>query len=434
MRGDADAAISHAQTARAALSADEASFYGNVSLPLGIAYVLRGQARAADAALAEASHVSLAAGNLATASVALGIRGLALTQQGSLRQAADVYRQIIALADARGGPSRAMVGNAYSGLGELLYEQNDLVAARLALQKAVEIGREWANGQDEVDGYARLAWVYQAQGQTIEAAEAMAQAERLLAQLAQSNRVFPWLGPLVEAAGARLALRQGRLEAARSWVRKWGLTLDAYTPHSANHAHEFEYFTYARILLAAGSPGDASLLLERMLRVAEADERLGAEIEARMLRALAQQARGDSAQALESLAHAVTLAAPEGYTRLFVDEGAPMRALLMRLRSQESKGGTLRHYIGLLLAAFDRVPTAAAVRPASQPLVEPLSAREREVLRLLAQGRSNAEIARQLVVAVSTVKTHLHHLFAKLQAADRLQAVTRARELGLLDR
>ncbi len=356
MRGDADAAIDLAQTARAALSEDEASFYGNVSLPLGIAHVLRGQARAADAALAEASRVSLAAGNLATASVALGIRGLALTQQGKLRQAADVYRQLIALADARGGASRAMVGNAYAGLGELLYEQNDLVAARLALQKAVAIGQEWANGQDEVDGYARLAWVYQAQGQAVEAAEAMAQAERLLAQLAQSNRVFPWLGPLVGATSARLALRQGRLEFAQRWVRERGLTLDSYTPHSANHAHEFEYLTYARVLLAAGSPDDASELLERMLRVAEEDERLGAVIEARMLQSLAQQALGESARALESLAQAVTLAAAEGYVRLFVDEGTPMRALLVRLRSQEPKGGALRRYLDLLLAAFDHAP------------------------------------------------------------------------------
>jgi LuxR family maltose regulon positive regulatory protein len=433
MRGDATAAIEHAEAARTSLSEDEAGFYGNVSLPLGIAYMINGRVRAAEAALAEASRVSLAAGNLATATVALGIRGIVLAQQGRLRQAAVMYRQIIALAEARGGAARAMVGNAYAGLGELHYEQNDLVASRLALQKAVAVGQEWANGQDEVDGYARLAWVYQAQGQAVEAAEAMAQAERLLAQLAQSNMVFPWLEPLVAAASARLALRQGRLEAAQRWVRGRGLTVESYTPRSASQAHEFEYLTYARVLLAMDQPTDATRLLGRMLAVAEDDERVGSEIEVRILLALVWQAQGESARALEMLARSAALAASEGYVRLFVDAGAPMRSLLVRLRTQAPKGGALRGYLDTLLAAFDRAPAVATARVASRSLVEPLSAREREVLLLLAQGRSTQEIARCLIVAVSTVKTHLHHLFAKLQAADRLQAVTRARELGMLD-
>ncbi|MBX5493272.1 MAG: response regulator transcription factor [Chloroflexi bacterium] len=123
----------------------------------------------------------------------------------------------------------------------------------------------------------------------------------------------------------------------------------------------------------------------------------------------------------------------EGYVRVFVDEGAPMRALLARLREKLPKGSVLRRYVDTLLAAFDRtgaVPPLAVGRPR---LIEPLSAREREVLLLLARGRSNQEIARELVVAVSTVKTHVHNLYAKLQAADRLEAVMRARELGLLD-
>jgi len=434
MRGDPAAAIAHAQAARAALPEAEAAFHGNVSLPLGIAYMLNGQMRAADETLAEACRVSLAVGNLATAAVALNMRGLVLARCGRLRQAADLYRHVIALAEARGGPSRAMAGDAYAGLGKLLYEQNDLVAARLALQQAIALGQQWANGQDEVDGYAWLAWVYQAQGQVVEATEAMAQAERLLDQLAQSNRIFPWLGPIVAAAGARLALRQRRLEAALRWAGERNLTVESYAPRSPTQAQEIDHLTYARVLLAAGKPDEASRLLGLMLEVSTDEERPGSEIEIRALHALAEQAQGESSRALETLAQAVTLAAPEGYVRLFVDEGLPMRSLLARLRTQQPKGSTLRRHLDLLLAAFERAPAASATQPPPHAMVEPLSARERDVLRLLAQGRSNQEIARHLVVALSTVKTHLHHLFAKLQAADRLQAVTRARELGLLDK
>src|SRR5262249_47960687 len=145
-------------------------------------------------------------------------------------------------------------------------------------------------------------------------------------------------------------------------------------------------------------------------------------------------ADGATAWALELLERSVSLAESGGYVRLFADEGTRMRSLLARLREHMARGGPLRGYLDTLLAAFGAVAPASPPRVDEGGLLEPISARELEVLRLMAEGHANQEIARQLVVASSTVKTHVHHLFAKLQAADRFQAVTRARQLGLLER
>src|SRR6185437_1387350 len=199
-----------------------------------------------------------------------------------------------------------------------------------------------------------------------------------------------------------------------------------------NHYYEFETLTRVRVLLAQSDLAQAEAVLTQLRPVAEAEERLSSSIEIDLLWALVAQAQGAFEQALDFLAQAVTTAHLVGYVRGFVDEGTPMRALLARLRERQRRGSMLRRACDTLLTAFDSSsPVVAPMRATAQP-VEALSEREREVLHLLAQGRSNQEIARHLVVAVSTVKTHLHHIFAKLQTTDRLRAVTRARELGLL--
>jgi LuxR family maltose regulon positive regulatory protein len=396
--------------------------------------MLSGQLRAANTALEEASRLSLASGNLPTTIIALNIRAVVLELQGQLEQAATVCRQAIQLTEARGGAARGLVATVYGELGAILYERNDLVGARLALEKTIALGQQWADGQEQVDGLVRLALVYQAQGQTAAATEAIQQAERVLAHLGQSNAVFPWVTAYAPAVGARLALRQGQRERAEQWVREHELAVERYTPRSTEFLHEYEYLTLARVLLAREALDDAERLLEPLLQAAQAEEYASGEIEARALEALVWQARGATDRALDVLAQAVARAAPQGYVRLFVDEGAPMRGLLARLRERQTRGSALRRYLDTLLAAFEGASGAAPPAPGGGLGVEPLSEKEREVLHLLAQGHTNQEIAQQLVVAVSTVKTHVHHVYAKLQAADRLQAVTRARELGLLER
>jgi LuxR family maltose regulon positive regulatory protein len=214
-------------------------------------------------------------------------------------------------------------------------------------------------------------------------------------------------------------------------------------PTTPGYPREREYLVLARVLLAKQTPEQALGLLERLHARAAAQARTASVIEIRALQALARSAGGDQPGALAALAEALTLAAPEGYLRVFVDEGPPMAALLRQLlagRRQErpaAADAVPRDYLARLVEAFEQagLPVRPPVRSGGvvvAGLVEPLSPRELEVLRLLAAGRSNQAIAAELVISLDTVKRHVSHVLDKLQAANRTQAVSRARDLGLL--
>jgi LuxR family transcriptional regulator, maltose regulon positive regulatory protein len=191
------------------------------------------------------------------------------------------------------------------------------------------------------------------------------------------------------------------------------------------------------VLLAEHTPERACGLLERLHVQAAAQQRTGSVIEILALQALARAAAGDQQGALAALAEAVTLAAPEGWLRVFVDEGAPMATLLGRLLTTPAVATHLPPaYLDRLLEGFEQAGQAALPRSrrgAALPgLVVALSARELEVLQLLAAGKPNPAIAQELVITLDTVKRHVTHILDKLGVANRVQAVTRARELGLL--
>jgi LuxR family maltose regulon positive regulatory protein len=175
---------------------------------------------------------------------------------------------------------------------------------------------------------------------------------------------------------------------------------------------------------------DAVSLLNRLELAAENAGRIGTVIEIRILQALAYQAQDNLALALVALEHALKLAEPEGYVRIFVDEGMPIAQLL----SKVSARGMMPNYVGKLLAVFgteERMGSRLDISSAL-PLIEPLSQRELEVLQLIAQGLSNHEISERLFLALSTVKGHNQKIFEKLQVQRRTEAIVRARELGLL--
>jgi LuxR family maltose regulon positive regulatory protein len=186
-----------------------------------------------------------------------------------------------------------------------------------------------------------------------------------------------------------------------------------------------EYLILARLYLAQGQPEQAVRLLAQVISLAEAEGRLAIAIEGLILLAVAQS-KLDILQAIQSLQQALTLAEPEGYIRSFVDGGEALVDLLRRVAAQERAPD----YIHKLLRAFTRKEEAPAL--GSQPLVEPLSERELEVLRLIASGRSNQEIAQALMIGVSTVKWHINNIYSKLGVRSRTQALVRARELNLL--
>jgi LuxR family maltose regulon positive regulatory protein len=197
----------------------------------------------------------------------------------------------------------------------------------------------------------------------------------------------------------------------------------------------------ARGLIAQGQPGQALALLDRLHAAAVTQDRTGSVIEAGVLQALALAACGNEAGAVAALAEALTLACPQGYVRIFADEGASMGTLLGQLSAaqrarQGEANGVPPDYLARVQAAFGPrhvVPLARARVPAGSPqLVEPLTARELEVLQLIAAGRSNQRIARELVVVLDTVKKHVSHVLAKLGATNRTEAVARARDLDLI--
>jgi len=227
---------------------------------------------------------------------------------------------------------------------------------------------------------------------------------------------------------------QGRVGEALRWVRERGLSVD----DDPSYLREFEHITLARVLLAqyAADGSEASIhepaqLLQRLLPAAEEGERTGSVIEILVLQALTHHARGDTSAAGVPLERALTLAEPEGYVRVFVGEGAPMTALLRAVAKQRVSW----NYVRQLLDACRHTGTVASVRPATrrtQGLVDPLSERELDVLRLLATELDGPDIARRLMVSLNTLRTHTKNIYAKLGVNSRRAAVRQAAELDLL--
>ncbi len=412
---------------------------------LAWAYLWAGDVTKAQRWFSEALTVSCAAGSLQLTLLAL--RGLSHVHelQGQLRQAADTCRQGLQIAREAAQQSRQPVtGAAYFhlGMGDLYREWNELDEAERHLVQGMEIGRKWQIGGDTLrDGYLLQARLKQAQGDMAGALDMIRHAQRL-AQVYQS---VPGFDLPIAACRARLMLSQAvssaddldarHLEAIEQWGEERVLRVD--DPVHSLH-DEFERLVWARLLIVRNEPILALQFLAQLLQAAEGGGRMARIIEIWILQALAHQALGVTDRALLALRQALTLSEPGGYIRLFVDEGRPMEELLRLAASL----GIAPDHVRKLLAAFgtkaeDDVaatePSPASVVPRRlSSLVEPLSKRELEVLQRIATGLTNREIAGQLSIAVSTVKTHVKNIHAKLGVRNRTQAVARARELNLL--
>jgi LuxR family maltose regulon positive regulatory protein len=319
---------------------------------------------------------------------------------------------------------------AHVGLAQILYERDELAAALDHATRGVALCRQLAYTPPLATGLAVVARIQHAHGDAAGALEAMGEA----GQAGLSPQVISLLNP-VPSQRARLLLAHGDVDAAVQWTTAAGLSPD----DEPDYPREPAYLVLARVLLAQNNPDPALTLLQRLLDVAASQDRTGSIIEIQALRALALAARGDHASALGALTEALTLARRPGYVRVFADEGAPMRALLDQLPvARPGQQHAARRIDPGYLSALRRAcgqpdATPPRSRAAPQPgLAEPLTDRELEVLRLLAAGRSNQRIAHDLVVALDTVKKHVTHVLGKLGAANRTEAVARARQLGLI--
>jgi LuxR family maltose regulon positive regulatory protein len=349
--------------------------------------------------------------------------------QGHLDAALATYRHAL---DAAGESSQtAHTGMAHVGLAQVLYERNELNAALDHATQGVTLCQQLAYTPALAVGLTMLARIRRAHGDPAGALEAIGEA----GQAGLSPQVVSLFNP-VPSQRARLLLAQGDVHAAAKWTTAAGLSAD----DEPDYPREPAYLVLARVLLAHNDPGPVLALLERLLGTAASQGRAGSIIEIQALRALALAADGDHASALRALTEALTLARRHGYIRVLADEGAPMRALLTQLPVARPDQQNVADRIdpGYLAALLRACGPAGAVpqriRAAAAPpgLAEPLTGRELDVLRLLAAGRSNQRVAHDLVVALDTVKKHVTHILGKLGAANRTEAVARARELGLI--
>jgi LuxR family transcriptional regulator, maltose regulon positive regulatory protein len=362
---------------------------------------------------------------------------LCMIGTGQLHEAQRLIQQATHLSSKAEGPPLPEVGGSAIFQAEILREWNQLKAARTLAEEALSLCQQSesiALLPSVVCGYAVLLRIALSCGELHAAREALQELERLSKSLSEPVflhfRSFFTIGDQV-----RLWLACGELEHATRWVEM----LDLRERHGTPLACEREEIACARVYLATGQPNLALQRLGPVLQRATEGKRWGHVIEIRLLQALAYQMHHEQTQALSALSEAIYLAEPEGYIRSFVDEGVPMGALLSQLRQQQCKAGPTP-YLDTLLAAFPQQSKAQQYQPKHagehakvQPLLDPLSEREREVLQVLARGVPNQEIAQELVIALDTVKRHVTHIFAKLGVQNRVQAIRQAQMLGLLD-
>jgi len=435
--GEGRSTLAFCQEALAHLSEQNLVARAEVAYARSLAYHALGDIVAAIQSAREATALAQAAGNLSAIIAYVCRTAYSLLLHGKLHEVVQVAQQAALLGTTPVGLPHAMVCWAYIGHANVLREWNRLdEALELALQ-GVRLSKQTETIVALRLAYTVLMRVYLARGELDAARLAFQQAEATLAKNYSPYRRAAFL--IVD--WVQFWLASGEVERAIRWAQELAEQDSMPSPL----AREREEVARVRTLLAQKKPTEALSLLEPLQVSAEKQERWSHVIEMKVLQALAHHMRDstDAPQAsgqdaLTVLAQALHLAEPEGYIRIFADEGAPMAALLSRLREQQRKQGSTA-YLDTVLAAFlqanmphERQPQRSEQRTTAQPLLDPLSARELDVLPLIASGASNPEIAEKLVLSIDTVKRHVSNIFSKLGVKNRVLAVARARALGLL--
>jgi len=345
--------------------------------------------------------------------------------QGRLHEAMTTHEQGLQWATRE---ARVLQGAAdmHVGMSSIYYEHNDLRTATQCLLTSQSLGELAGLPQNPYRWRSTMARIRQAQDDLDGALQLLEEAERVY-----DGNFSPNVRP-VATWKVRVWLVQGRLDEATRWARERGLSVD----DKLTYLHEFDHITFARVLLACHQHDRADVpiteivnLLERLLKAAEEGGRMGSAIEILALQALVHDAQGDIPSALLPLQRALELAEPQGYIRMFLDEGKSMLGLLCEASAHK----IMPDYTDKLLAAFQAERQENKDKPERpQPLIDPLSQRELEVLRLVAQGLSNQEICERLFLALDTIKGYNRRIFDKLQVQRRTEAIARARELGLI--
>ena len=431
--GDLPGTVDHAERALALTAANDHLTRGSASALLGLAAWTRGDLEEAHRGYREASDCLRRAGHLAdVVGCAITLADLEMTQ-GRLREARRTFRDAVELSGTDGAVLRG-AADMYVGLSRVAWEQDDLADAAEHLRRADQLGEVAGLPQHPYRWRVALAQLRHAEGHTTTALGLLAEAERVYV-----GDFSPNVRP-VAAVRARVLAATGDVTAAMRWAGSEGLS----ATDELSYLREYEHVTLVRILFASHATGvskdalpEARSLLDRLLVAAEAGGRTGTVIELLALQAIAARAAGDRSNALTALARAVELAEPEGYVRLFSSEGAPMAELLRALDRDRPTPFTARLLERTQTDRADptRVPPASTVTRTGGPepagFVEPLSSRELDVLRYLGSELNGPDIARELGVSLSTVRTHTQHIYTKLGVNNRRAAVRRAHQFDL---
>jgi LuxR family transcriptional regulator, maltose regulon positive regulatory protein len=405
-----DAMITQARRALEYLRLDNTGSRFTAHWIMAFAYRFRGERDQAGQAFSDALSLAEASGNKRNTSLATMCLGEIQELNNQLHPASENYRRALQLLGDQPPPSAS---EAHLGLARIFYEWNDLGAAEQHGQQSLQLAHLYDQTIDRfILGEVFLARLKLAQGDVEGAASRLAQTEQTARQKNFTQRL-----PEIAAAQAQVLLKQNNRPAAAEVARRFELPLNQ-----------------ARVKLAEGDSGAALAVLEPFRLQMEARGWTDERLKAMLLQALALHLKGAQDQAVALLGEVLALAEPGGFVRLFVDEGLPMAQLLSTAAAHK----LFPEYIEKLLAAFRNEQPQSEIEPAisaaspAQPLNEPLSQRELEILQLIARGLSNREISARLFLALDTVKGHNRLIFGKLQVERRTEAVARARELGLL--
>jgi LuxR family maltose regulon positive regulatory protein len=427
-RGDFTDAIDLGQRAVDLTPKTTARDWGVVLLFLAQAHFYAGNTDLAEQVLQDAIHANLASGHMEAYLNSCHNLAQLKILQGRLQDARTIYEHAAQAASEHG--KLIYAGTEHACLGDLKREWNQLDEAAVEIQKGVELAEAGDHIFFLLDVYlsgVRLALV---QKDWEVAWSYLQKAERVARRCTNSVEIA-----YLEAWKARLQLAQGNFAEAELWAETSGTgTKGIEIVYPFPPEEEWQLLTLARVLLTQGKTDQAKALLERIRIAAENAGRCGRALEAQMLQALADQAAKEEKQAVAKITQVLARAEPEGYVRLFIDEGALMAKLLYKAATGPT--AAVGDYAKRLLAVFSQ---EEAERPAFQikqsqieGMVKPLSERELEMLRLVAQGKTNKEIAAELFITIGTVKRHAVNIYTKLDAKNRTEAVAKARELGLL--
>jgi LuxR family maltose regulon positive regulatory protein len=430
LREETATVIQEAQEALAHLPEEDHLSRARVYVALGTAYAYEDRVEEATQTWQQARDLALEAGNpfLATAAIEV-LAGTQIYHQGRLRAGEQSLQQVLDLATTPDGKLLPFSGTSHALLAEIYLEWNDLETAAGYLETGIGLQQQGGIAYGLIHTFCARARLERALGNVEGAVQALQTAEQALKASPLSHMVLH-----LASCQVRLRLWLGDVETAARWAENDPAVIKREMPDTLPvFLREVQQISVARVYLARGETEQALATLEGLEEQAQAAGRLAQAIDICLLKALAWQAQGKSAAALEWFERSLSWAEPEGYVRLFLEAGTDVVPLLRRAAAR----GIGPRSADKLVAAFgvqerESAPTFHRERlPDAQSLTEPLTPRELDVLYLICDGLSNREIAERLTVTLNTVKKHSSHIYDKLGVGSRAQAIVKARELGL---